>query len=115
MAGEPTMEKAKNSIAFRFIDTVRVPGILDEAPPLKIYQILDTESGRSDEKKPLLALFEKAITAYGAGRFDEAFPLFEQCAREFNDTPSKVYAERTKKLCTDPPAFWDAVWRIDSK
>jgi len=115
MAGEQTVKMAGENIRSRFIDSVRVPGILDEAPPLRIHQVVDIidKNKKSDDK--LYSMFQEAMAEYESGHFEKALPIFELCVEEFNDPPSKVFLERTQVLIGEPPDDWDGVWRIKSK
>ena len=41
LAGESTIRQAGDEIVSRYLDRIRVPGIVDEAPPLKVFQVLN--------------------------------------------------------------------------
>jgi adenylate cyclase len=115
LAGAGTIRMAGEGIIARFIDLVRVPGVVESAPPLEIYQVM-AEAGRLEgEKARMKTRFDEAMAAYKAGRFDEALPLFEACLRDFDDPPSGTFVERCRGFIDTPPEAWDGVWRIDVK
>ncbi|MHC4945108.1 MAG: CHASE2 domain-containing protein [Planctomycetota bacterium] len=115
LAGAPTIRMAGEAIVTRFIDLVRVPGVVDSAPPLEIYQVLAEADRFEKEQARLKIRFDEAMAAYKAGRFEEALPLFEQCRQEFDDPPSGTFVERCRGFIDNPPEAWDGVWRIESK
>jgi len=115
LAGESTVEKAGNGVAARFIDLVRVPGIIKGAPPLKAHQVIALQEDLKEADQQMLSLFQKAMLKYSAGEFDAAKRVFERCVEEFKDPPSMVFSERCQKLLEDPPESWDGIWKITSK
>lgn len=115
LAGEQTKLNAGDEVRMRFIDKIRVPGITEDAPPLKAYQVLSMADGDGPRDEEGLALFREAMSHYASGEFDKALPLFERAFDEFNDPPAATFAGRCRLMIETPPEEWDGVWRITSK
>ena len=111
LAAEPTRLAAGDAIAWREIDRVRVVG-RDTA--VSIFEPLAIAGAISPEKSRLSAAFSSALAAYRARQFETAAKMFEELAAD--DTPSRVFVERARRLSTAPPAqSWDAVAVLESK
>lgn len=115
LAGGTTVKNAGNSVRTRFIDLVRVPGVEEDAPPLEVHQVVGMAGDLKKEEEELLIEFNRAMEKYRSGRFDDALPLFETCARKYDDPPSNIFAQRSIQLAQNPPEPWDGVWRIHTK
>ncbi|MFH2001379.1 MAG: adenylate/guanylate cyclase domain-containing protein [Planctomycetota bacterium] len=114
LAGEQTVLEAGTAVNTRYIDKIRVPGVIEEAPPLKVFQVLSM-AGVQTAETGCVSLFQKAMELYQDGAFEMALPFFEQAEREFGDAPSVVFADRCRILMKNPPETWNGVWRITSK
>jgi class 3 adenylate cyclase len=110
-----TVAAAKDAaIEVREIDHVVVLG---QSQPQVIFEIM----GRRGELEPnamqLRTRYEEGLTAYRAGRWDEARAAFNAgLAAVPGDAPSTMLLKRIDDLQKNgPPANWDGSWRLDSK
>jgi class 3 adenylate cyclase len=110
-----TVAAAKDAaIEVREIDHVVVLG---QSQPQVIFEIM----GRRGELEPnamqLRTRYEEGLTAYRAGRWDEARAAFNAgLAAVPGDGPSTMLLKRIDDLQKNgPPANWDGSWRLDSK
>jgi adenylate cyclase len=111
LAAEPTRVAAGDAIEWREIDRVRVVG-RDRA--VSIFEPLAVAGAMSAEKSRLSTAFSSALAAYRARQFETAAGLFEELAA--NDTPSRIFVERARRLSAAPPAqSWDAIAVLESK
>jgi adenylate cyclase len=124
LAGGATVALAKDGLRTRLLDRVRVPGLLDDAPPLEVHQVLavDAEgaSGIELPGEPLpvefLRGFEAARSLYDSRRFAAAGDAFERLLANRDDPPSRVLAVRCRAwAAAPPPADWDGSYRLDAK
>jgi len=82
----------------RELDFVRVVG---STRPMTIYEVLP-------EDKPWLNDYETAMNLYRQRDFSSAEGIFLRLAREIEDHPSHIIAERCKMYLADPPGEeWD--------
>ena len=68
----------------------------------------------SEEKKAVLASFEKGREYYKQRDFPNALTCFEKCLDiDPDDRPSEVFVERCKYLMENPPPEdWDGVYQM---
>jgi adenylate cyclase len=104
MVSEAVRDAAHGAFAFRLLDRVAVKG---KTRAVQVYELLGP-SGAEEALSGIVRSYEQALTAYFAGRFDNALVLLEAQAQ---DGPSRVLAERCRALrVSPPPADWDGVY-----
>ena len=140
MVGAETVRLAGAAVSARLIDRVRVPGIVDEAPPLELWQLLGLVgagpgaaegavatvaaggAGSADEAAlqdggpdaEQVAGYERGRALYEQGRFAEAAQALAPWA-ERGDPPARVLYDRSVRLAGAPPDGWDGHYRIEGK
>jgi adenylate cyclase len=116
LAGGPTIRMAGDAVQVRRLDSVRVPGLLEEAPPLDIFQVLARQGDPPPLDAALLAGFEEARDLYSRQLFTEAARLFDKLSEVHGDKSAGVLCERARIFAQTPPGDgWDGAFRIDSK
>jgi len=113
IASEVTVSAARDLLAVRELDVVRVKG---KEKPVRIFEIL----GPAEERPRWLALadqFERALAAYRAQRWTEAQALFEEIlAARPEDGPAALFVKRCQAMAlSPPPPDWDGVTVMESK
>ncbi len=112
LAGEATVDRAREDFVFREVDRVRVKG---KSVPTRIFELI-ARKGEADPRIELLGGFDGALSLYHEGRFAEAGDRFAQLATHFNDPVSAVYVARCRQYAaTPPPADWDGVYELKEK
>jgi class 3 adenylate cyclase len=110
-----TVAAAKDAaIEVREIDRVVVLG---QSQPQVIFEIMGRRGELASNAMQLRARYEEGLTAYRAGRWDEARAAFNAgLAAVPGAGPSTVWLKRIDDLQKNrPPANWDGSWRLDSK
>jgi adenylate cyclase len=100
---------------FRYIDTVRVLG---KKEAVVLYQLLSVRSsiGLTGDKIQEEEAYNKALTLYHAGSFQDAFSSFQELCRKYpTDKLYSVYKERCFRLAAEPPDNWDGVTEMQGK
>jgi len=116
LIGDSTFDMAGEAIQSRFLDKIRVPGLVEEAPPIGVYQVLARAEETNPLDKEVLIDFERARSLYGESRFGEAADLFDKISKKTGDRPSLVFLDRCSQFAeSPPPQDWDGVFRIESK
>jgi adenylate cyclase len=64
-------------------------------------------------QRDLLDSFGHALTAYYAGRIEEALALFS--TTEARDPVSAAYVRRCRALVAQPPTEWNGIWIMTEK
>ncbi len=103
--GETVRAAGTGSGARRLIDIARVVG-QDRAT--EIHELRMEPIDPRTERR-----FAKALTLYRQGDFAAAAALFEADAAV--DAPSRLLADRARRLALDPPAGWTGVWTLTDK
>lgn len=95
-----------NTCVFREVDRVRVKG---KHQPVVIFELMTTATD-------LLAAFEAALSLYRAADFTAAVTAFTALSEQYDDGPSRLYAERCRQYLQEPPpADWDGVYTAKTK
>jgi adenylate cyclase len=110
LAGENTYEKAKDVIAAREIDLIRVVG---KQRPVRVYEIMGELNDLPEEKRNLMGTFKRALDCYRERKWEDAMKLF---AGLKGDKPAGIYMERCRQLLKSPPPdSWDGVMDLKIK
>lgn len=113
LVGESTAQQASDAYVFREVDRLRMKG---RAAAMRVHELLGRHGEIPERVREQLAVYEQALTAWHQRRFAEALTLFEQCASEYGDPVSAVYARRCKSyLDAPPPEDWDGVYAPEAK
>ena len=110
-----TVAAAKDAaIEVREIDRVVVLG---QSQPQVIFEIMGRRGELASNAMQLRPRYEEGLTAYRAGRWDEARAALDAgLAAVPGDGPSTMLVKRIDDLQKNgPPANWDGSWRLDSK
>lgn len=100
---------AAGEMALRRLDRVRVKG---KKIPEEIFEVVAEKEQTPAGLPARLADFEKSLQLYFAGDFAAAMKDFSAWA---DDPPSRVFAERCRRLLDHPPASWDGCWTFTEK
>lgn len=101
-----------NTFLFRELDRVRVQG---KKEAVRLYELIDTAEGATDEQRRLAELFKEAVVVFRAKKFEEAKERFSACDKQSKegDTACKLYIQRLNQLLSDPPPDdWDVVYDL---
>lgn len=102
LISERTYQLARDAIAAREIDMIRVKG---KHEPVRVYELLSDA-----DSKPSL---QNGLKAYRAQDWDTAQAAFSALS---GDSAAQVYQDRIQRLRTaPPPADWDGVWVFETK
>jgi adenylate cyclase len=110
-----TVAAAKDAaIEVREIDRVVVLG---QSQPQVIFEIMGRRGELASNAMLLRTRYAEGLTAYRAGRWDEARAAFNAgLAAVPGDGPSMMLVKRIDDLQKNgPPANWDGSWRLDRK
>ena len=110
-----TVAAAKDAaIEVREIDRVVVLG---QSQTQVIFEIMGRRGELASNAMQLRTRYEEGLTAYRAGRWDEARAALDAgLAAVPGDGPSTMLVKRIDDLQKNgPPANWDGSWRLDSK
>jgi|GEM_PF-763572 len=110
LAAGSTRAAAGDSVRARLLDSVRVPGLVDQQPALEVHELLPPDSGPDEAH---CRRFEAARALYAAGRFG---PAAEAFAALPDDPPARVLYDRCLLLAkSPPPPGWDGAQRLVGK
>jgi adenylate cyclase len=110
---EWTRAAVKDGLITRRLGAVRVKG---KKVPVGIFELRGLGVATGDEAKAI-ALFEQALVASTARKFDEAEALFQQVLTIWpSDGPTRNYlSELAEFRQNPPPADWDGVVSLKTK
>jgi adenylate cyclase len=113
IVSESTREAAPD-ILFRDLGAVRVKG---KEHAVNIYEPVGVEEEISPETRHLLALYEKAISAYRGRQWEQAQQLLQLLLQEEPDRKLyRLYLDRAEQLMESPPGDdWDSVITFKTK
>jgi adenylate cyclase len=110
LVSEAIEEAARDEFRFRVIDVVAVKG---KRKGVRVYELLG-EVGDEAAAGAVATTYEEAFAAYSRRDFAGAMKLLERQVDA--DPPSKVLAERCRRLlAAPPPDDWDGVFVATSK
>ena len=107
LAGEATVDRAKDDFVFREVDRIRVK---DRTAPARIFELVARKSDAAPRLEAL-AEYERALETFHQRDFQLAGEQFAKCASEYDDPVAAVYVARCRKLVANPPPEeWDGVF-----
>lgn len=114
MISERTHELAKDHIAARELDMIRVVG---KENPVKVFELIDRKGEVQEAKREVLELYEAGLREYRKREWQKAIRLFQKALnKDPLDGPSLTYVERCKIYAQNPPsASWDGVYTLELK
>jgi adenylate cyclase len=115
MIGENTYLLAKDLIAARELDLIRVIG---KTEPVRVYELMGlAEKGISDKTKQVIGLFKLGFENYLSQNWEMAIKYFRDVLRlEPLDGPAKHYVRRCESYAAEPPGSdWDGVHTMQTK
>ncbi len=109
-----TYQLARETIAARFVDMVRVVG---RSQPVGIYQPVGTRDALDPVDLEHFRLYEKAWNMMRRRHFAEAEKILTRLAAEMpGDGPTEVLLARVRGYRKkEPPPQWDGVFNLESK
>ena len=99
------VESISNKYTFFEIDTVQVKG---KTEGKKIFFHVNLEESEQNQSSKF-NIFEKALSAYYSGNWNESRKLFNDCGLE----TARVFLERMGS--SKPPADWMGIWTMTTK
>ena len=110
---EYTYAAIRDALLCRELDSVRVKG---KKLPVKIYELLGEKKDSANWEK-YVSLFEKGLSKYKQGLWDEAIAAFRKVIEvRQDDAPAKMYIDRCEELKKNPPEGpWDGVFTMTRK
>jgi len=110
LVGDTTFQMAKDAIAAREVDLIRVVG---KSKSERVYQILGEKDQVSKEEQKSVAAFHEALDFYRNRKWDEAVHLFKKMK---DDRLSALYVSRIEQFRQNPPPDdWAGVYDLTQK
>ena len=109
LVNEDTQRLAKNELAFREIDSLRVAGRME---PVRVFELMGFHKELSAEQRQLIEAFERGLAAYRKQDWDAAEAAFNEGLKYVPaDAPCQVFLNRIRTFRQSPLApDWDGVW-----
>lgn len=113
MLSESTAEVVNDRFVLRKIDLLRVKG---KKRPMAVYELI-AEGAAEPAVADLIARYERALSAYQAGRFADAAEMLDALIGDYpSDGPTATLSGRVRQMIADPPgADWDGVYVAKDK
>ncbi|MDR0356630.1 MAG: adenylate/guanylate cyclase domain-containing protein [Deltaproteobacteria bacterium] len=114
LASEATVGMARDEIAFRALDRIKVKG---RKSGITIYEILAHKSDLSPNMAQCVNFYERALKHYFGRDFSGALARLEAALKcQPNDNPSLIFAQRCMDYISRPPNDdWDGVTVLEAK
>jgi class 3 adenylate cyclase/CHASE2 domain-containing sensor protein len=110
LASAATAERTGTAIVWREIDRVRVKG---REQPVVMFEPVAEKATISAAAADRTEVYERALAAYRARKFDAAAAGFEGLA---DDAPAQIFLTRARAYATaEPPDEWDGVVTLETK
>ncbi len=110
LVGDTTFQMAKDAIAAREVDLIRVVG---KSKSERVYQILEEKSQASPDMQENVEAFHQALDLYRNKKWDDALNLFKKIK---DDKLSAVYVSRIGQFKQNPPPDdWDGIYDLTQK
>ncbi len=113
--GENTYKYVQDLVIARKLDTIIVKG---KTKPTTIYELIGMcDDNLADDEHTKVKLYNDGIKLYPKRRWKEAVDHFNEMTRLYpEDTPSRIYLERSKFfLLNPPPDDWTGITVLESK
>jgi adenylate cyclase len=111
LASGATAQRTGAAIVWREIDRVRVKG---RAQPVVMFEPVAEASGIAADVAERTQVYERALMAYRARKFDAAAAAFATLAD--SDEPARLFMTRARAFAAAaPPEEWDGVVTLDVK
>jgi adenylate cyclase len=108
LISESTRRQLDDTLTVREIARVQVVG---RKEAVRVFEPLSPADAAT--QRDLLDSFGHALTAYYAGRIEEALALFS--TTEARDPVSAAYVRRCRALVAQPPTEWNGIWIMTEK
>jgi adenylate cyclase len=114
IASEATYNKAKDKIAFRALDRIKVKG---RKGSLAVYEVLAARADLDPAMSQCVNFYERALKHYFDRDFSGALARLEAALKcRPDDSPSLIFAQRCMDFISRPPGGdWDGVTALDVK
>lgn len=115
MASGDAVARAGDAFIVRPLGRIRVVG---RAEPIAVFELLGRPGEETRPDAAVLALYQRALGDFQAGRFDDAAAGFEEVVRRCGgkDGPAAFYATLSRRYAAAPPEGpWDGVVTAESK
>lgn len=110
LVGDTTFRMAKDAIAAREVDLIRVVG---KSKSERVYQILEEKRQASPDVQENVAAFHRALDLYRNKKWDDALNLFKKIK---DDKLSAVYVSRIEQFKQNPPPDdWAGIYELTQK
>ncbi len=113
--GEKTYKYVQDEVVSRKLDTIIAKG---KTKPTTIYELIGMRNDKlTDDEQTKVKLYNDGIKLYPKRRWKEAVDHFNEMTRLYpEDTPSRIYLERSKFfLLNPPPDTWTGVTVLKTK
>ena len=114
MISETVYQQARDAIAVRELDLIRVKG---RNVPIRIYELIGEEGSLNEQQREYYALFAEALQLYRKQMWEPARRQFENLlGLKPDDGACRTYTERCALLSLQRfPADWDGVFTMTTK
>jgi adenylate cyclase len=110
LVGDTTFQMAKDVIAAREVDLIRVVG---KSKPERVYQIMEEREKASPDVLGKVTTFHQALDLYRNRGWDDALNLFSNIK---DDKLAAMYVSRIEQFIQNPPPEdWSGVYDLKSK
>jgi adenylate cyclase len=107
-----TVRQARQSLALRRVDVVRVKG---KAQATELWTLQEEGDGPGKGRE-LSETYDEAFSLYAAGEFGAALKAFDALGCSFpGDGPTKALGARCRAFAENPPKGWDGVFNLTHK
>lgn len=114
LISEFTYQEAKDNIAVRELDLIRVVG---KNEPIRIFEVLGEKGDVAPDRVKAYRFFSKGLQLYRQQNWEESRKYFFHANKLLKgDGASQVFFERCKQFSAKPPGKdWDGVYQMSSK
>jgi class 3 adenylate cyclase len=113
LIAEATAAGLGAALELREIDRLTVVG---QSVPQNIFEVMARSGELTPQQGRLRARYAEALTAYRAGRWEEAKTAFNSTLEiSPGDGPSLALLARIDQFAANPPPDWDGAWQMEHK